>query len=381
MKGTWKAGSLVFVLALGACTAARPEDMADLGAADTAAAQETMAPGAARRVILIVGDGVGLAQWSLLRLAGTADLAVARLPEVGLVDTRCACARTTDSGAAATAYATATRTQYRFVGMAPDSTPRETVLEAAEQRGLATGLVTTTHITDATPAAFGAHVVSRYDHRTIAAQLAEREIEVLLGGGYAYFARRPDGRDLVRELAARYRVVRTPAEFAALDVADTERVLGLFADSTMYGEPGVRPPLPALARTALAILERDPDGFFLLLESEDTDEVFHDTLSAAAALPALRELDATIAVALEFQARHPETLIVVIGDHETGGLAVHLPRETGALTTMYTTTDHTAGMVPVFAGGPGAAGFGRWLTNEQVGALLFAAVGAPRAAR
>jgi alkaline phosphatase len=259
--------------------------------------------------------------------------------------------------------------------MAPDSTPLETVLEAAARRGLATGLVTTTHLTDATPAAFGAHVPWRYDYATIAAQLAQQDIEVLLGGGYKYFAQRTDGRDLVRELDAKYEVVRTPEQFAALDTARTQYLLGLFADSTMYGDKGVRPSLPDMARTALAILSRDPEGFFLLLESEDTDDVFHDTLSASAALPSLRELDATVAVALEFQARHPETLVVVTGDHETGGLAVTLPRETGRLETMYNSTDHTAGMVPIFAGGPGAEHFGRWLTNEAVGKLLFAAVG------
>lgn len=330
------------------------------------------------RVIFIVGDGVGLAQWSVLRLGTEGPLAVERLPEVGLVDTRCACGRTTDSGAAATAYASARRTQYRFVGMAPDSTPLETVLEAAARRGLATGLVTTTHVTDATPAAFAAHVASRYDRFTIAAQMAAQDIDVLLGGGYRYFARRPDGRDLVRELGERYTVVRTPAELRALDLGRTTRLLGLFADSTTYGQPGVRPTLPEMAHAALAVLDRDPDGFFLLLESEDTDDVFHDTLSVAGVLPSLRELDATIAVALEYQARQPETLIVVTGDHETGGLGVVVRRD-GTLATQYSTTNHTAGMVPVFAGGPGAERFGRWLTNEQLGALLFAAVGAPRA--
>jgi alkaline phosphatase len=210
--------------------------------------------------------------------------------------------------------------------------------------------------------------------------MAGQGIEVLLGGGWAHFASRPDGRDLVAELRRDYTVVRTPAAFARVDAARTPRLLGLFADSLVWPHTAQRPTLPQMARTALAILERDPDGFFLLLESEDTDEVFHDTAAVAGALPAMRELDAVVATALEYQQRHPGTLVVVLGDHETGGLALQLPRD-GTLTARYTTTDHTAGLVPVFAGGPGAERFGRWLTNAQVGALLFDAVGAPRRPR
>ncbi len=340
------------------------------------ASQPAPAESAARRVILIIGDGTGLAQWSATLLADDAPLAVARLPEIGLVDTRCICPNTTDSGASGTAYAIGERTGYTMIGMSGDSVPRTSVLEAAEARGMATGMVTTTHITDATPAAFGAHVPSRYDRYGIAAQYADREIEVLLGGGTSFFTRRPDGRDLVREMGARYTVVRTPDEFANIDVAATERLLGLFADSTTYPDATLRPTLPDMARTALAILDRDPDGFFLLLENEDTDDLGHSNVPMDALVRGMRELDAMVAVALEYQQRRPETLIVVTGDHETGGLSLRIRRDAG-LTGSYSTSGHTASMVPVFAGGPGAEAFGGWLRNDEVGQLLLRAVGAP----
>lgn len=333
---------------------------------------------AARRVILIIGDGTGLAQWSAALLASDAPLAVSRLPEIGLVDTRCECPNTTDSGASGTAYAIGERTGYRMIGMNADSIARTTVLEAAEARGMATGLVTTTHVTDATPASFGAHVATRYDRFAIAAQYAEKEIEVLLGGGMDFFARRPDGRDLLSEMRERYTVVTTPAEFAALSLERTERLLGLFADSTIYPDASRRPAMTDMARTALRILDRDADGFFLLLESEDTDDFGHDNVPIDSLVGGMRALDAMIAVALEYQERRPETLIVVTGDHETGGLALRIRRSEG-LTGTYVTGDHTAVMVPVFAGGPGAAAFGRWLTNAQLGQLLLRAVGASAA--
>ncbi|MGH7443770.1 MAG: alkaline phosphatase [Longimicrobiales bacterium] len=331
----------------------------------------------ARRVILIIGDGTGLAQWSAAVLADDAPLAVSRLPEIGLVDTRCVCSKTTDSGASGTSYGIGMRTGYTMIGMGPDSVPHTSVLEAAEARGMATGMVTTTHITDATPAAFGAHVASRYERFAIAEQYAEKDIEVLLGGGKDFFARRPDGRDLIGELRERYTVVTTPEDFAEIDIARTDRLLGLFADSTIFPDASLRPSMPDMARAALAILDRDPDGFFLLLESEDTDDLGHSNVPIDSLVGGMRALDSMIAVALAYQEQHPGTLIVVTGDHETGGLSLQVEPE-GGVAGEYATGGHSASMVPIFAGGPGAAAFGTWLRNEEVGRLLMRAVGAPQ---
>jgi alkaline phosphatase len=330
--------------------------------------------GGPRRVILIVGDGMGLAHWSSARIASGEPLAVARLPVIGLVDTRCLCNRVTESAAAATALATGRRTAYRFVGMAPDSTPLPTVLEAAEARGMATGLVTTTQIVDATPAAFAAHVPSRDLRYEIASQMAARDIEVLMGGGRSAFTSRPDGVDLLAALAERSTFVGTVAELRALDLGRTERLVGLFADSTLFPLIELRPTLPEMAEAALAVLDRDPDGFFLLLEQEDTDNAHHDNLPLDSALPAILELDKTVALALDYQARRPETLVVVTGDHETGGVTLFYAE--GAPASRYATTGHSSTMVPLFAGGPGSERFGGWLDNDEVGRLLLEAVGA-----
>ena len=328
--------------------------------------------GAPTRVIFIVGDGTGLAQWSTLILAQDALPAVARLPEIGLIDTRCNCPLTTDSGAGATAFSIGIRTGYTIIGMDADSVAHTTVLEAAEARGLSTGMVTTTHITDATPAAFGSHVPTRYDRFGIAAQYTEKDIEVLLGGGRWYFDNHPSG-SLLDGMRERYTYVSTPAEFARVDLASTDRLLGLFADSTIYPDASLRPSLPDMARAALTILDRNPDGFFLLLENEDTDDLNHDNQPFDAIARGMQELDAMIDVALEYQQRNPETLIVVVGDHETGGLMVTLPRGEAPKAT-FGTRGHSSTMLPLFAGGPGAEAFGGWLTNAEVGQLLMRAV-------
>ena len=365
--------SIALGLALAAC-AGRGQDarMAAPGGSSGADERAAGVPGsAATRLIVIVGDGTGIGQWSAARMTSDSALAIEDLPVIGLMDTRCgACNRTTDSGAAATAFATGTRTGYEMVGMGPDSVPRTSVLEAAEARGLATGLVTTSHVTDATPAAFGADLATRYDREGIAAQYAAKDIEVLLGGGRRFFEHRRDGRNLLQELRARYATVTTPAEFAALDLARTDHLLGLFADSIAYPETWLRPSLPQLANAALAVLDRYPRGFFVLLESEDTDELSHGNDTLPRLVAGMRELDATVRVALEYQARHPETLIVVLGDHETGGLSLQV-RRNGTIAAHYGSTGHSAESTLIFAGGPGAREFGRWLDNSEVGTLLL----------
>jgi alkaline phosphatase len=224
-------------------------------------------------------------------------------------------------------------------------------------------------VTDATPAAFAAHVLDRYDREGVALQYAARDIEVLLGGGRVFFERRRDGRNLLQELRARYATATTPEQFAALDLSRTDHLLGLFGDSIAFPQIELRPTLPQLARAALRVLDRNPHGFFLLLESEDTDELAHDNDTLPRLMAGMRELDATVQVALEYQARHPETLIVVLGDHETGEVGLRM-RRTG-LALSYGSRDHSLEATLIFAGGPGASAFGQWLDNADVGKLLL----------
>ena len=133
-------------------------------------------------VILLIADGAGVPYWTALALASD-DPAFKQLPIVGLVETQCADSLITDSGASATAFASGVRTYYHAVGMDVDTNVVPTVLEVAQQRGWATGLVVTSTITHATPASFAAHVVDRNTDFEIARQLSESGIDVLLGGG------------------------------------------------------------------------------------------------------------------------------------------------------------------------------------------------------
>jgi alkaline phosphatase len=382
-------------------------------------------------VILIIGDGVGASYWTAAVFAAD-QLAVEELPVGGLVDTRASDNKITDSAAAATAYSSGVRTYNGAIGVDPDSNSVATVLEIAQRHGLATGLVATSSVTHATPAAFASHVPNRNMEWEIARQMAAADLDVLLGGGRRFFDpnSRPDSVDLLSSLLARYEYVETGAELEELRTGEIRRLIGLFADAELPPAPQRSPGLPEMTRAALEVLDHDPDGFFLMVEGSQPDWRGHDRGPLPDIVAEMLDLDGAIGVALEYQAKRPETLIVVTADHETGGLAIHqvpssrlltgaaesadsvvnrlaaarsafspeltsladsasksmerlarlLRREarsvadTASLVARYTSGSHTAQMVPLFASGPGAIEFGGIKDNWEIGVLLKAAV-------
>jgi alkaline phosphatase len=370
----------------------------------------------ARNVIFIQGDGMGIAHRELIRLATKGqdgDLAMNDMSHAGFVQTDSADQEeaVTDSAAAATAYATGVRTYNGAIGVDSDGRSVPTLLERADAAGKSTGLVTTSQVTDATPAAFGSHVPDRSDQSEIARQFIEdTRVDVLLGGGEDWWL--PAGNpgawpdnppkdpteqskgtkgDLV-ELAQQlgYRYVRDGNELSAVGRG---RLLGLFANEEMFEhrnegqgdlyEPSV--PLEDMATKALDILSRDRDGFFLLIEEEGIDEMAHHS-NAALTIKSGAALDDTVAIALRFAARTPGTLVLVVGDHETGGLSIENVSdvdESGdgeeaedgpipiagsdlTMTVDWTTSGHTGAATPITAEGPGAGRLGGVLRNVDV---------------
>ncbi len=336
------------------------------------------------RVILFIGDGAGTAHWTGAALAAD-GLAVTRFPVMGLVQTRASDSKITDSAAAATAYSGGVKTYNGAIGVDPDTNSVPTVLEIARDRGMATGLIATSSITHATPAAFVAHVPNRNMEFAIARQIAAADVNVILGGGRRFFDpdRRPDWLDLLSEVAANYAYVETEAELRGLDTSEVTKLFGLFSVEAMPPAPFRSPTLPSMTEAALAVLDKDPDGFFLMVEGSQPDWRAHDNDSLQAVVAEMLDLDQAIGVALEYQRRHPETLIVVTADHETGGLSIQMAGQSdmtthaqhvgGAsdLVARYTTGSHTAEMVPLFAAGPGAERFGGINDNARIGSLLI----------
>ncbi|HEX6306990.1 MAG TPA: alkaline phosphatase [Longimicrobiales bacterium] len=348
-----------------------------------AVAQDT---GPVRNIILMIADGVGPGVWTAADYAADNELAVQRMPVLGLVDTRSANSRVTDSAAGATVYATGERVTNRTISVrgCPQPSARDTLavewpggctaLESwfaiARAKGKATGLVTTTNIVDATPAAFVAHSPSRYWHQYIAVQLAEAELDVMLGGGRDWFAgeTRSDGRDLLGTLCAASDCVSNASELARYRAGDRPLV-GLFAPGDMDALDRRPVALPDMVEAALARLARDPDGFVAMFETEATDNATHDNAPLERVTADILEFDRAVAVTLEFAQRTPGTLLIVTSDHETGGFSLV---ETGRdFRLEYTTTGHTASVVPLFAAGPGAQRFGGYRDNVEIGRTLM----------
>ena len=322
------------------------------------------------RVILLVADGTGISHWSAGLLAGD-SAAILRFPVVGLVDTRNVEGRITDSAASATAFATGVPTFNGFVGVGPDTVALETVLERAEVRGMATGLVATSSIVHATPAAFAAHVPDRYLYQEIAAQLAGSGVDVLLGGGRQYFdpSRRDDEHDYLTPLG-RYRRWATSADDLGGDpVSGKPGLVGLFADNAMdAADEGRSPTLAEMTKAAIAVLDRDPDGFFLMVESSQIDWLAHDNEPFDRLAAEVLDCYEAMQVALDYVSGRPGALLIVVADHETGGLA--LVEQDGEWKASYSSDGHTAELVPLFAIGTGSERFGGTHSIDEIGRRL-----------
>jgi alkaline phosphatase len=291
----------------------------------------------AKNIILMIGDGMGPAHvhaaWLYSNRVLGKDLhmvEVMKSGRTGYMVNDTADAIVTESAAAATQMACGVRVPARALGMGSDGkTPCQTVLELAKARGMATGLVTTSGITDATPGAFAAHVPHRSDEASVAAQELQLGVDVLLGGRKQFFVpeaaggKRKDGRDLIEEARrAGYAVVGTASE---LQQASGEKILGLFNMGNMAFEidraKTAEPSLAEMTTKTLNILAKNPKGFFAMIEGGRIDHAAHRN-DAAGTIRDVLAFDDAVGVALDFQRKNTDTLLIVTADHETGGMAL-----------------------------------------------------------
>jgi alkaline phosphatase len=285
----------------------------------------------ARNVIFFAYDGltwedIGVARFFARTRLGR-PLVLQRLLQAGpsgSAETYSLTSVVTDSAAAASAWSTGRKGANYMLNRYPDGTRLTPMLELARGAGRATGLISTTRITHATPAGFVAAVENRNSEDEIAEQYLAFGPDVVLGGGARHFLadRRTDGRDLVADYrSAGYAVVRTADELAA---SNASRLLGLFADDHMPFElDRVRqdaggPSLADMARKGLEILSGAAGGFLALIEAGRIDHASHKS-DAAAALHDVLAADEALGVVVDWVDRHPDTLLIVASDHATGG--------------------------------------------------------------
>lgn len=323
--------------------------------------------GDVRNVILLIGDGMGVGQLTAAEVVnGEDDLVLTSLPFMSMVSTQSSSHYVTDSAASATALATGFKTQNGRISVNPSGDELFTVLEDAESSGKATGVVTNTRVTHATPACFVAHVTSRGMEQVIAGQLLESGVDVALGGGSSYFS------SLTPEDYG-YTVV---SDSTGLKSVESGKVLGLFTPSYMSYESGREsgePRLSEMTARSLELLATDPEGFFLMVEGGRIDHASHDNDFDNTMTETL-EFDLAVLEALEFAAGRNDTLIIVTADHETGGLSILGGYPSGTLQYDWVTDDHVGSMVPVYAYGPMASEIITFEDNTDIGEFLLSVI-------
>jgi len=336
-----------------------------------------------RNVILLIGDGMGLTQVSAGLYSNNNHLNLEQCTATGLIKTYSASHLVTDSGAGATAFACGCKTYNTAIGVDKNKKPCRTLLEQAEAKDMATGLVVSSSLTHATPASFYAHVTARKETEAIAADFLQQNIDFAVGGGLYDFAKRTtDSRDLRRELQAKGYVVADSAQspLAALHPDPAHPFVWFSASREPKFAREGRDYLPVAARMAPAFLQKRSDkGFFLMIEGSQIDWASHQN-NADNAIGEMLDFDAAIGAALDFARADGHTLVVITADHETGGMSIVQGSEMDKLELKFNTQQHTGVMVPVFAFGPGAKLFNGLYENTDIYVKIAALLGFDAAA-
>ncbi|XKE96429.1 alkaline phosphatase [Metaplanococcus flavidus] len=290
--------------------------------------------GKVKNVIFLIGDGMGVSYTTAYR--SMKDDPATKLIEETAFDPHLVGQQMThpedpdqnitDSASSATAMAAGIKTYNNAIAVDNDESEVKTVLEAAKEKGKATGLVATSEITHATPASFGVHDISRKNMNAIADDYydelinGEHKVDVLLGGGTSLFDR--TDRDLTEEFQNDgYGYVTNKQEL--LENEDAQ-VLGLFAPAgmpKMIDREDSAPSLEEMTKSAIDRLKQDKDGFFLMVEGSQIDWAGHDN-DIVGAMSEMEDFEKAYAAAIEFAKKDKHTLVIATADHSTGGFSI-----------------------------------------------------------
>lgn len=354
-----------------------------------------------KNVIYLIGDGMGFGAVTSLLLAEDSVTGFEQAPVIGLNETCSANNYVTDSPAGGTALAAGVRTKNGYCGLDPEGNRLTTILHKAQAMGKKTGIVVNTTLTEATPAAFYAGVTSRGMTYEIAEQFTVSGVDVAIGSGLDHFISRPDSLDLTATLIDNgydvylnwSAVLNTPSDkfIGILPMADVHRqesgrkeagaaaghevclAARLASASEDAGASDLSEPTVYLQKAsakALETLSRDNDnGYFLMIESALIDGYGHNNDSEGM-IAEMKEFDALLRQLVAYVDQHPETLLVVTADHETGGTWLNYTGyEVGGSSPVamsYSTRGHSGVVVPIFAYGEGAEAFAGVMKNTDI---------------
>lgn len=354
-----------------------------------------------KNVIYLIGDGMGFGAVTSMLLTEDSVTGFEQAPVIGLNETCSANNYVTDSPAGGTALAAGVRTKNGYCGLDPEGNRLTTILHKAQAMGKKTGIVVNTTLTEATPAAFYAGVTSRRMTYEIAEQFTVSGVDVAIGSGLDHFISRPDSLDLTATLIDNgydvylnwSAVLNTPSDkfIGILPMADVHRqesgrkeagaaaghevclAARLASASEDAGASDLSEPTVYLQKAsakALDVLSRNSDnGYFLMIESALIDGYGHNNDSEGM-IAEMKEFDALLRQLVAYVDQHPETLLVVTADHETGGTWLNYTGyEVGGSSPVvmsYSTRGHSGVVVPIFAYGEGAEAFAGVMKNTDI---------------
>lgn len=334
-----------------------------------------------KNIILLIGDGMGMAQVSTRFYLTDEYSNFTSFKVIGLHQNSSSSQRVTDSAAGATAFACGVKTYNGAIGVGPDGKPVESILERLAKLGYKTGLVATSSIQHATPAAFYAHVASRGSYEEITQHLIHAPVDFMAAGGKQFFNQRTDKRNYFDSLLVHNYVLDTtglnvPTKF------DTSRGYAylLAPDGMPKMQEGRGDFLPDATSAALKYLSANEKGFFLMVEGSQIDWGGHDN-DPNYIIEEMKDFDKAIGRAIDFADENGETLVIVTADHETGGFSLSASTKPdgktdyNTITPTFSTGNHSAALIPVFTYGKQASLFQGIYQNNELMFKMLSAIG------
>lgn len=319
-----------------------------------------------KNVILLIGDGMGLAQIYAGYTANYGQLNLFNMLNIGFSKTASSDSYITDSAAGGTAMASGKKTNNRSVGVDNTGAPIPAIPDLIAPFGMMSALISSGDVTDATPAAFYGHSAERDHHGEIARGLLESPVSILIGAGQQHFEGMWE--------TLRNKGYTIEYRLSALDTIRNNKYIVLADSAQLPMAQGRGAFLTKSLQATITTLQREKKGFFIMEESAQIDWGGHRN-SVAYLTTEMLDFDRAIGEAMRFADSNGETLVIVTADHETGGLTLldgNIAK--GYVDGHFSTNDHTAVMVPVFAYGPHSGDFRGVYENTEIFAKIMAII-------
>lgn len=317
-----------------------------------------------KNVILLIGDGMGLAQIQAGLSANFGQSNIVNMRHIGFSRTEASNSDFTDSAAGGTALATGHKTNNRYIGVDANGATVASIPDTLAQYGIKSAIISAGDITDATPAAFYAHQIDRTMSHAIAADFKKSNVDILVGSRRESFLGNKDGKLMQQLYEKGYQLQQTLSDF---EKANTGKQLVLLPDSgTQKMLDGRGDMLKTSLLKSIQLLAKNKNGFFIMAEGAQIDYGGHAN-DLSYVVTEQHDFDRLVGQALKFADQDGETLVIVTADHETGGLSLlDANYKKGEVRGNFSSDDHTNIMVPVFAYGPGAQNFIGVYNNTEI---------------